>query len=105
MNGANPLNGINTPQGGANPLNQMAQKVQQEGKRAMSKEAEAAKKRLMEMRKGKNAPDMEQSQAKAESKTPPSPKPHRPSMNDVIPSKYKRWRKPGQENNNNNVSI
>lgn len=105
MNGANPLNGINTPQGGANPLNQMAQKVQQEGKRAMSKEAEAAKKRLMEMRNGKNAPDMEQSQAKAESKTPPSPKPHRPSMNDVIPSKYKRWRKPGQENNNNNVSI
>ena len=108
MNGVTPPSGAlgaNAPQGGANPLNQMAQKLQQEGKRAMSKEAEAAKKRLMEMRKGKNAPDMEQSQAKAESKTPPSPKPHRPSMNDVIPSKYKRWRKPGQENNNNNVSI
>jgi len=29
-----------------------------------------------------------------------SAKPHKPSLNDAIPAKYKRWRKPGTPDSN-----
>lgn len=82
----------------ANPFGQMPgmkqaeQAITGKAQRALSKEAEAAKKRLQEMKK------------KPEAKEAPKAEPKKPSLNDQIPAKFKRWRKPGQ-NPNNNVTI
>ena len=86
--------------GGNNPLNSIINEQQRKGqqamRRALSKEAEAAKQKMMRMRQK----DMPQPAAHAEPL-----KPKRPSLNDAIPKKYKRWRKPGTEDKNNNVTI
>lgn len=113
IDGANPMTGVNVP-----GVNQVTQRLKNEAKRTMSKEAEAARQRLMQMKGGKTTNDTPaQPAANATQGTKPAgaqpakptsaqpTKPRKPSMNDVIPSKYKRWRKPGQENNNNKVSI
>ena len=113
IDGASPITGVNVP-----GVNQMTQKLKNEAKRTMSKEAEAARQRLMQMKGGKTTNGTPaQPAANATQGTKPAgaqpakptsaqpTKPRKPSMNDVIPSKYKRWRKPGQENNNNKVSI
>ena len=73
-------------------MKQAEQAITGKAQRTLSKEAEAAKKRLQEMKK------------KPEAKDTPKPEPKKPSLNDQIPAKYKRWRKPGQTPNNN-VSI
>lgn len=73
-------------------MKQAEQAVSGKARRALSKEGEAAMKRLQQM---KNKP---------EAAKPAEPQPKRPSLNDQIPAKYKRWRKPGQSPNNN-VSI
>ena len=113
IDGANPMTGVNVP-----GVNQVTQKLKNEAKRTMSKEAEAARQRLMQMKGGKTTngtpaqPVATAAQGTKPTSTQPAKsasaqptKPRKPSMNDVIPSKYKRWRKPGQENNNNKVSI
>ena len=113
IDGANPMTGVNVP-----GVNQVTQRLKNEAKRTMSKEAEAARQRLMQMKGGKTTNDTPaQPAANATQGTKPAgaqpakptsaqpTKPRKPSMNDVIPSKYKRWRKPGQENNNNKLSI
>lgn len=127
IDGANPLAGVNAP-----GVNQMTQKVKNEAKRTLSKEAEAARQRLMQMKGTKgadasrpstNSPEGERIKPRSTSNTPEGertkPKPpigkpplgevgkgsRKPSMNDVIPSKYKRWRKPGKDNNDNNNKV
>lgn len=66
----------------------------------MSKEAEAAKQRLMELRKGKAAGTVANTGAATNSGITITPR--KQSLNDVIPAKYKRWRKPGQDKNEKN---
>jgi hypothetical protein len=127
IDGANPLAGVNAP-----GVNQMTQKVKNEAKRTLSKEAEAARQRLMQMKGTKgaapsqpptNSREGERIKPRSTSNTPEGertkPKPpigkppigevgkgsRKPSMNDVIPSKYKRWRKPGKDNNDNNNKV
>ena len=98
LNGMNPMNPLNGTDmlGGGNPLNDLQRKGQQAVKRTLSKEAEAAKQKMMKMRQ-KDAPQP------TANTSPPQPK--RPSLNDAIPKRYKRWRKPGTEDKNNNVTI
>ena len=81
------------PFGDVPGMKQAEQAVTGKAERTLSKEAEAAKKRLQEMKK------------KPEAKEAPKPEPKKPSLNDQIPAKYKRWRKPGQNPPNNNVTI
>lgn len=81
------------PFGNVPGMKQAEQAVTGKAQRALSKEAEAAKKRLQEMKK------------KPEDKEAPKPEPKKPSLNDQIPAKFKRWRKPGQNPPNNNVTI
>lgn len=88
MNGVNAAN----PFGNVPGMKQAEQAVTGKLQRKLSKEGEAAKQRLQEMKK------------KPEAKETPKVEPKRPSLNDQIPAKYKRWRKPGQ-NPNKNVSI
>lgn len=90
--GMNEMNAAN-PFGNVPGMKQAEQAVTGKAERALSKEAEAAKKRLQEMKK------------KPEAKEAPKPEPKKPSLNDQIPAKYKRWRKPGQNPPNNNVTI
>ena len=90
--GMNDIN-ANNPFGNIPGMKQAEQAVTGKAQRALSKEAEAAKKRLQEMKK------------KPEAKEVPKPEPKKPSLNDQIPAKYKRWRKPGQNPPNNNVTI
>ena len=71
---------------------QVEQQIAQKTRRTLSKEGEAAKQRLQQMKK------------KPETQEAPKPQPKKPSLNDQKPAKYKRWRKPGQTPNNN-VSI
>lgn len=66
----------------------------------MSKEAEAAKQRLMELRKGKADGTAANTGSTANSGITITPR--KQSLNDVIPAKYKRWRKPGQDKNQKN---
>ena len=77
----------------ANPFGQEEEKPAEPKQHQMSAEALAAKQRLEEMRKAKQAADN------------PAPPPRRPSLNDQIPAKYKRWRKPGSSNSSNNATI
>ena len=77
----------------ANPFGQEEEKPAEPKQHQMSAEAQAAKQRLEEMRKAKQAADN------------PAPPPRRPSLNDQIPAKYKRWRKPGSSNSSNNATI
>ena len=88
MNGVNAAN----PFGNVPGMKQAEQAVTGKLQRKLSKEGEAAKQRLQEMKK------------KPEAKETPKAEPKRPSLNDQIPAKYKRWHKPGQ-NPNKNVSI
>ena len=83
----------NNPFGDIPGMKQAEQAVTGKAQRALSKEGEAAMKRLQAMKK------------KPEAKEPPKPEPKKPSLNDQIPAKYKRWRKPGQNPPNNNVTI
>ena len=89
MSGVNAAN----PFGNVPGMKQAEQAISGKARRALSKEGEAAKKRLQEMKK------------KPEAKEAPKPEPKKPSLNDQIPAKYKRWRKPGQNPPNNNVTI
>lgn len=78
----------------ANPFGQEGEKpAEEKPKHQMSAEAMAAKQRLEEMRKAKQAADN------------PPPPPRKPSLNDQIPARYKRWRKPGSTNSSNNATI
>jgi len=87
--------------GGANsPLGQMAAQGQREARRTLTKEGEAAKKRLEALRKGNT-----QQTGSATGTAPAAPQPKKPSLNDAIPARYKRWRKPGSSDSNNNVTI
>lgn len=112
---------INIP--GVDPNNPLMRDVNQQLQRnarmtmnkTVTKEGEAAKQRLMALRKGNTkagtpgapaqpATPTQQTQT-AQPATPAQPAAKRPSLNDAIPAHYKRWRKPGQSNNNNNVTI
>lgn len=88
------MNGVNaaTPFGNVPGMKQAEQAVTGKLQRKLSKEGEAARQRLQEMKK------------KPETKDVPKAEPKRPSLNDQIPAKYKRWHKPGQTPNKN-VSI
>ena len=66
----------------------------------MSKEAEAAKQRLMQLRQGKVAGTAVNTGKPSDSGITITPR--KQSLNDVIPAKYKRWRKPGQDKNEKN---
>lgn len=78
--------------GGPNsPLGQMAAKGQREARKILTKEGEAAKQRLEALRKGNTKPEEQ----------PKPAQPKKPSLNDVIPKKYKRWGKTGNTDNNN----
>lgn len=70
-----------------------------QGKR-MSAEAEAAKQRLMQLRQGK-AGQTAANMGTAANSPGITITPKKGSLNDVIPAKYKRWRKPGQDNKDN----
>ena len=85
----------NSPFGNMPGMKQAEQAVTGKLQRALSKEGEAAKQKLQEMKKPK--------QPTAQSATPTADKlaPKKPSLNDQIPAKYKRWRKPGQSPNKN----
>lgn len=86
--------------GGSNsPLGQMAASGQRNARKLLTKEGEAAKQRLEALRRG----NKQQPGAPAGNAEPQQPK--KPSLNDAIPRKYKRWRKPGTESNDNNVTI
>ena len=101
MNG---MTGANNPLG--NIINQQQRKAEQAVKRTLSKEAEAARQKLMQM-KHKDTPMAQNpsSEQRHAASTPQRPAPKKPSLNDAIPRKYKRWRKPGTEDNSNNVTI
>lgn len=89
--GMNSVNAAN-PFGNVPGMKQAEQAVTGKLQRKLSKEGEAARQRLQEMKK------------KPETKDVPKAEPKRPSLNDQIPAKYKRWHKPGQTPNKN-VSI
>ena len=74
---------------------QVNQEISREVRRSVSKESMAAKQKLQEMKKPK------QPTAQAATPTADKPTPKKPSLNDQIPAKYKRWRKPGQSPNKN----
>ena len=96
VNAANPFGSIPG-------MKQAEQAVTGKAQRALSKEAEAAKKRLQEMKKkpeGNGNPNVNPN-----ANDNLNAKPKKPSLNDQIPAKYKRWRKPGQNPPNNNVTI
>ena len=101
MNG---MTGANNPLG--NIINQQQRKAEQAVRRTLSKEAEAARQKLMQM-KHKDTPMAQNptSEQRHAASTPQRPAPKKPSLNDAIPRKYKRWRKPGTEDNSNNVTI
>jgi hypothetical protein len=60
-----------------------------------SPEVLAARQRMEEMKRAKQQKD---------NPTPP-PATRKPSLNDQIPPRYKRWRKPGSTDNTNNATI
>lgn len=61
----------------------------------LSKEAEAARQRLIQLRQAKAAGTA----GTGTNQNGITITPRKQSLNDVIPAKYKRWRKPGQDNN------
>ena len=83
------MGGAANPFGNVPGMQQAQQKAENQVRRVLSKEGEAAKQRLQQMKK------------KPEVAETPKAEPKRPSLNDQIPAKYKRWRKPGQSPNNN----
>jgi hypothetical protein len=109
---------INIP--GVDPNNPLMRDVNQQLQRnarqtmnkTLTKEGEAAKQRLQALRQGNTGnaasgtagaqgqPGQQAQQGQqAQPAQPATPK--RPSLNDQIPARFKRWRKPGQSNNNN----
>jgi len=71
------------------------------GKR-LSPEAEAARQRLMQLRQGKSAQTAANAGGANGAASPGiTVTPKKGSLNDVIPAKYKRWRKPGQDKKDN----
>ena len=84
----------------SNPLADQKPAPEEPKPHAMSKEAEAAKQRLMELRKGKTAGTGASTGKSSDSGIVITPR--KQSLNDVIPAKYKRWRKPGQDKNEKN---
>ena len=77
----------------------------QQQTRTMSREAEAAKQKLMQMRATKNGipPTVQPEQPQVQSQVQ-SRKPARPSLNDAIPSTYKRLAKRKSSSNDNTSS-
>ncbi len=102
---------INIP--GVDPNNPLMrdvnQQLQRNARQTMTKEGEEAKKRLQALRKGNKKPEAPnaaagrpaQPAAPGQPAAPTTPTAKRPSLNDQIPARFKRWRKPGQSNNNN----
>lgn len=104
-----------------NPLmREVNQQLQRDARKTLTKEGEAAKQRLQALRKGNTntaqqagqwsgnagaAPTRPANGRAASPSTPDAagsqPAAKRPSLNDQIPARYKRWKKPGQSNNNN----
>ena len=84
----------------SNPLADQKPAPEEPKPHAMSKEAEAAKQRLMELRKGKTAGTGASTGKSSDSGIVITPR--KQSLNDVIPAKYQRWRKPGQDKNEKN---
>lgn len=84
----------------SNPLADQKPAPEEPKPHTMSKEAEAAKQRLMELRKGKTAGTGASTGKSSDSGIVITPR--KQSLNDVIPAKYKRWRKPGQDKNEKN---
>lgn len=84
----------------SNPLADQKPAPEEPKPHAMSKEAEAAKQRLMELRKGKTSGTGASTGKSSDSGIVITPR--KQSLNDVIPAKYKRWRKPGQDKNEKN---
>lgn len=84
----------------SNPLADQKPAPEEPKPHTMSKEAEAAKRRLMELRKGKTAGTGASTGKSSDSGIVITPR--KQSLNDVIPAKYKRWRKPGQDKNEKN---
>ena len=102
------MNSINIPGAENNPLlNSLNNEVKREARKTMTKEGEAAKERLQALRKGntkgntpgQGGPVAQEGASAQQPKAAAQPK--KPSLNDVIPKNYKRWRKPGQPDNNN----
>ena len=96
---------VNIP--GVDPNNPMMrdinQQIQRDARKTLTKEGEAAKQRLEALRRGNKQPGA--AGAAPGGNAAPQPQAKRPSLNDAIPKKYKRWRKPGTESNDNNVTI
>lgn len=84
----------------SNPLADQKPAPEEPKPHTMSKEAEAAKQRLMELRKGKTSGTGASTGKSSDSGIVITPR--KQSLNDVIPAKYKRWRKPGQDKNEKN---
>ena len=96
---------VNIP--GVDPNNPMMrdinQQIQRDARKTLTKEGEAAKQRLEALRRGNKQPGAAGAAPGGNAASQPQAK--RPSLNDAIPKKYKRWRKPGTESNDNNVTI
>lgn len=82
--------------------NEVNQEINREARRAVSKEAQMAQQRLKGMKKGgQPTPEVKKGAQTAAASPTPGVEKRKPSLNDAIPAKYKRWRKPGQSPNNN----